>query len=389
MNDTYTIGHQYTGKLFVSQSVYCILYGGKYGYIKSIAGEQRPDTIRSLAGAGCVMTGGSANITVRFDTGHDSVVPEAIVRGVQWYLSTEAADTAALDAEYTASKAEKAAVALAKKNAHAQALRSLPAEYPYLETLAAYEKRTGKTYGSLLCAAGNIRRHLAHVFPGIKFSVKTERYSGGESIRINWTDGPTSEQVDAITKRYQDHQMDYTGDYHDPAPTAFTDLFGGSKFVFTNRHMSEATAAAVKPWAESLKRDDPVLAEGAYVEQIAWRLIAHYPLPAGAVVTGVEAIPDVNAGSGVWDFFRPTFTTPAPLAPVTPTTPEAVTPTDPTPYSVEHERDWTWIRFPAKPADATLEALRANLGAKFSGKRAAWYITTHIEPANIAAALGC
>jgi hypothetical protein len=41
-----------------------------------------------------------------------------------------------------------------------------------------------------------IRRILKTKFPGIKFSVRSESYSMGSSVRICWLDGPTTKQVD-------------------------------------------------------------------------------------------------------------------------------------------------------------------------------------------------
>jgi hypothetical protein len=47
-------------------------------------------------------------------------------------------------------------------------------------------------------------------------------------------------------------------------------------------------------------------------------------------------------------------------------------------YTVTYERDWTWVKFSAKPTESVLSALK-NAGARFSGKRVAWYFTSHVE----------
>jgi hypothetical protein len=57
-------------------------------------------------------------------------------------------------------------------------------------------------------------------------------------------------------------------------------------------------------------------------------------------------------------------------------------------YTVEQERDWTWIKFPNRPTNDILEALRGNLDARWSKKRAGWYITRPLSAAEVAAALG-
>ena len=49
------------------------------------------------------------------------------------------------------------------------------------------------------------------------------------------------------------------------------------------------------------------------------------------------------------------------------------------PYTVEHEGDWTWLRFPHKPDDATLDRLRVA-GFRWGKRRRAWYsrkLVTH------------
>lgn len=45
-------------------------------------------------------------------------------------------------------------------------------------------------------AAVMIRKVLASTFPKVKFSVRIDRYSMGESIGISWTDGPTEKRVE-------------------------------------------------------------------------------------------------------------------------------------------------------------------------------------------------
>lgn len=47
-----------------------------------------------------------------------------------------------------------------------------------------------------------IRAALQKAFPRIKFSVRCHQYSGGASINIEWTDGPTARMVEAVTDAY-------------------------------------------------------------------------------------------------------------------------------------------------------------------------------------------
>jgi hypothetical protein len=47
-----------------------------------------------------------------------------------------------------------------------------------------------------------VRKHLRAAFPGVRFSVRTERYAGGSSVDVLWTDGPTVDAVEAITAAF-------------------------------------------------------------------------------------------------------------------------------------------------------------------------------------------
>jgi hypothetical protein len=47
-----------------------------------------------------------------------------------------------------------------------------------------------------------IRVQLKNKFPGVKFSVKSDQYSMGSSIRINWTDGPVTKAVEEVVNPF-------------------------------------------------------------------------------------------------------------------------------------------------------------------------------------------
>jgi hypothetical protein len=56
----------------------------------------------------------------------------------------------------------------------------------------------------LSCAetAKLVRAALKKAFPGIKFSVRSDVYSGGASIRVRWTDGPSEKAVKSVAGAY-------------------------------------------------------------------------------------------------------------------------------------------------------------------------------------------
>jgi hypothetical protein len=94
-------------------------------------------------------------------------------------------------------------------------------------------------------ASKRIRLELKAKFPTIKFSVRTSYYSGGDSIRINWTLGPTAKAVEAITAKYQEGSFDGMTDCYNYEATMMIDQagdvkeLGGAKYVFANRDIPQ------------------------------------------------------------------------------------------------------------------------------------------------------
>ena len=50
---------------------------------------------------------------------------------------------------------------------------------------------------------------------------------------------------------------------------------------------------------------------------------------------------------------------------------------------IEHDRDWTWVFFPAKPDEATRERLK-GMGAHWGRKRGGWYLKRHVPLGELA-----
>ena len=137
----------------------------------------------------------------------------------------------------------------AKQMAKAAAAKALQAANPFLVPVGAKD--------SLQTAAANVRIELKRAFPGVKFSIKTSRFSGGDSLRVRWIDGPTTEQVDAIANKYAAGRFDGMTDCYDYEANAWTDAFGDAKFVSTEREYSDqALANAIRTvsaqWAGNL-----------------------------------------------------------------------------------------------------------------------------------------
>ena len=127
---------------------------------------------------------------------------------------------------------------------HARDLERLAAEYPQLQ-------RTGGALDGLRCAAANIRTLLKAEFPGVKFSVKSRRFSGGDAIDVEWIDGPTGSQVDAIIDQFSAGSFDGQTDSYNHRSSAFTQLFGDAQYIHSHRRLSDAAVAAIiaQEWA--------------------------------------------------------------------------------------------------------------------------------------------
>jgi hypothetical protein len=101
----------------------------------------------------------------------------------------------------------------------------------------------------LTCAetAKLARQALKEAFPGVKFSVRSNAYSGGASINIRWTDGPNAKQVEAVAGKmegsYFDGMIDYKGSISHMIDGEQVHM--GADFIFCNRDYSDATIAKV------------------------------------------------------------------------------------------------------------------------------------------------
>lgn len=63
-------------------------------------------------------------------------------------------------------------------------------------------------YVDAAATAKLLRAALKRAFPGTRFSVRTERYAGGASIHVNWTDGPLVKQVEPLAKGFAGARFD-------------------------------------------------------------------------------------------------------------------------------------------------------------------------------------
>lgn len=88
-------------------------------------------------------------------------------------------------------------------------------------------------------AAKNIRAELKQRFPAASFSVRSSRYSGGDSIIVTWASGPTAAEVETLTRKYEQGYFDGMTDSYvfdeDPQHHEFHRLRGSTKYVMLQR----------------------------------------------------------------------------------------------------------------------------------------------------------
>jgi len=92
------------------------------------------------------------------------------------------------------------------------------------------------------CAAA-IRKVLKQLSPTTKFRVNSSVYSGGDSVYVNWVDGPTYDAVNAIVRDYQEGSFNsmediYEYDNKKDLPQV--------KYVLPQREMSDAVREKLK-----------------------------------------------------------------------------------------------------------------------------------------------
>ncbi len=146
------------------------------------------------------------------------------------------------------------------------------------------------TYLSVTDTAKLVRAALKTAFPGTKFSVRSDKYAGGASIDVTWTDGPFEKDVEKITQRYQACDFDGMQDLRTYRPSTLVAFGGevedvqfGAHYVQTHRKLSDAYTAELEIQAQAVLRDyagyhDATFSRDAWYEGV--------PTPAGVFPHG-------------------------------------------------------------------------------------------------------
>ena len=94
--------------------------------------------------------------------------------------------------------------------------------------------------------ARQLKKELTRVFPGVKFSVKSEYFSGGNAVNISWEDGPTKRLVESYTEKYKNSKFDGMTDSTIAVKISPELGCEGANYIGMARSLSRAREIAIK-----------------------------------------------------------------------------------------------------------------------------------------------
>lgn len=200
-------------------------------------------------------------------------------------------------------------------------------------------------------ASANLKKLLAHAFPGFVFSVRSSSFSGGNAVDVSWVDGPTHDEVDAIADRFQDCDFDGMDDSTTYRHNIFSEMFGGAKYVQCHRSVSAARHVEVgAEMGHTVTPGQHGDISGAFdfetKEAIyrAARSRSYYVRPAAAAIDSLQ-MPETSTGATV---------------------------------RLNTEKNGVEIVFPAKPAAEILDRVKAA-GFRWSRFAGCWWAKQSAE----------
>ena len=277
-------------------------------------------------------------------------------------VDVEYANNLLLDAKEKAKKdaEEQPFLEEAKAAEREMQIEALERKFSYLEK---HDK-----YSGAKSVAANMRIELKRAFPSIKFSVRKDSY---DTVYISWDDGPAEDQVKSIYSKYKDHERDFTGDFMDYSPSLFNEVFGGCKFIFTRREMTQETEDRFVAWANERFSEGQTYNE-SHSASLARSLFYHCEIPKPGIDWVIEPTGKTCGISRPEEFWQ-----------VTPQTPDEAIQADSENCNfsevsgnctVTHntEKNGIEISFEDKPAAETIEQIKAN-GFRWSRYQKLWW----------------
>lgn len=169
---------------------------------------------------------------------------------------------------------------------------------------------TGKLSGYAR-AAKNMKIELGHTFPGVKFSVRSESFSMGNAVRVEWDNGPSAKTVEGITDKYS-YYVDKCTDDNSATAKAVGKVLGQSKYVTTQRNLSSELKEQIgrdicKDHGQEYDTNTRI--GDQWLSDLVWRVLAGFDIPLGGEYAGIELV----NGDYVPQFTVPEMVTPVPI----------------------------------------------------------------------------
>lgn len=205
--------------------------------------------------------------------------------------------TAAKEIEYKRYRTEAQAV---------EKIRNMKSSHDRSKTYKAELKANPTKSSSANCATA-IREELKKEFPAVKFSVKSSNFAGGDSVRVHWENGPTTDEVEVFTRKYQYGRFDGMTDSYEYSNSI--ENLPQSKYVSTSRDIDEYIKTIVIDGLKSSFSDDT---PDYQIQQDSYRILNKTSIPVGATVLSLEPA----KGSGlIEDVFKLVFDVPETTTP--------------------------------------------------------------------------
>lgn len=148
---------------------------------------------------------------------------------------------------------------------------------------AEQKAKIGFKTGAASCSAA-VKSELKSIYPHIKFSVTADTFSMGDAVRIHWTDGPTTSEVENITCKYQQGHFDGMTDMYENSNSR--EDIPQAKYITTSRKQSEETQSKL---IELVSQIYAINNWGCHsVENLAYRLFYATSFPKDGTIKGLE-----------------------------------------------------------------------------------------------------
>jgi hypothetical protein len=122
-----------------------------------------------------------------------------------------------------------------------------------------------------------VRWELKNLFPDTKFSVNISRFSMGNSMEIDWFDGPTRQDVEAVVMKYKySHIEDIVTDSFGTHPINQHGFQrGGAKYIHCNAHLTTGEFTKVVEWVVNTHALQTMGGEPLAPEDITYEIVPH------------------------------------------------------------------------------------------------------------------